>query len=159
MANSTNTNPYKVTSKVTIPAAANGTGTIVTQGKAIVGTSTLFKAGGELRRGCWIVDIAADEMRQVDSVESDTLAYLTEAFSSDITSSTPSIISTVDLNNRTISFGILSGLADGEVNGMVFDNGTSFVFTKEGDTKGNFKSFQDPVIVDGTGTTITITIN
>lgn len=158
MANFKNTNVYKVTTKTTVPAPTAGTGTIVTAGISVKGTSTLFRSGGELQKGAWIVSIGADELRQVVSVESDTLAILSNAFSSDITTSTPSIIKTTDLNIKTISVGILSGLTDGEIDGVAFVNNTSYTFEKNGNSRDNFKSFIDPIIIDGDSTIIDVEI-
>ena len=157
MANFKNTEPYKVTTKTTAPAPANGTGTIVTDRTAVIGTGTAFQS--ELRRGSWLVSLAADEIRIVTKVESDTFARVREPFTADITSSTPSIIANTSMNIRTLSVGIKEGLTDGEVDGSVLTNGTSLVFTKEGDSKDNFKNFNDPLIIDGTGTIIDVVIS
>jgi len=120
------------------------------------GTGTLFHS--QMRKGSWLVDIANDEIRVVDNVASDTEATLSNAFSSDLSSAAPSIIANTDLNIKTISVGIESGLSDGEIDGIVFGNGKTYVFTKSGDGKDGFKSFIDPIIIDGTGTTIDVTI-
>jgi len=159
MANFTNNEFFKVTTKTTVPAPANGTGTIETEGTGVIGTGTSFRS--EMRKGSWLVKIGSDEIRVVERVESDTLAILREAFTVDIAAlTTPSIISNTSLNIKTLSVGILTGLNDGELNGVVLDNGTSIVFTKEGNDKDGFKSFIDPVIIDAAtnSTTITVTI-
>ena len=154
-----NDNYYLVTTKTSVPAPANGTGTIGTQGIGIVGTGTKFITNSELQKGSWIVDTAQDEVRIVDRVDSDTVAYLREAFSSDITpGATPSIIHNTSLNVKEISVGIASGGVDGEIDGVVLVAGTSVVFSKSSDSKDGFKSFVDPIIVDGTGTSILVSI-
>lgn len=159
MTNFTNTVPYKVTAKDTVPASVNGTGTIVTAGKGIVGTGTKFKSLGELQAGSYIVSLAADEIRLVLEIESDTFARLSQPFTSDLTSATPVIIRKRDLNIKTLSVGILSGASDGEINGSVLSNGTSEVFTKEGNSRSRKRDFVDPIIIDGTGTSITVSLN
>lgn len=158
MANFKNTEYYRITNtKTTVPAPANGTGTIDTDGKSVIGTGTLFLS--EMRAGAWLVDTSQDEVRKVLQVESDTLAYLSNAFSSDIAAlTTPSIIASDDLNIRGLSVAILSGLTDGEIDGVVFDNGDSVVFGKFSDNKDGFKSFVDPIIVEATGTDVKVTI-
>lgn len=158
MANQKNTNTYAVTSKVTVPASANGTGTIVTDGKAIKGTGTKFKTLSELRRGCFIVSIGADEMREVKEVESDTFARLGEAFLVDLTSAAPLIIDSTDLNIKAISVGIISGLTDGEIDGKVFVNNTSYTFEKNGNNRRGDRDYIDPIIIDGTSTSIDVII-
>ena len=156
MANFKNTDFYKVTNaKTTVPAPANGTGTIETVDNKVVGTGTSFLTG--MKAGSWLVKIASDEIRKVISVKSDTEATLSEAFTIDISSgATPSIISPASLNFISISVGILSGLTDGEIDGTVFDNGTSVVFTKAGAVKTGSRNFVDPIIIDGVGTVITV---
>ena len=158
MANYKNTDYYRITNtKTTVPAPANGTGTIETVGDAVKGTGTAFLS--EMRAGAWLTKVASDEVRKVLRVESDTLAYLDNGFTVDIAAaSTPSIINSIDMNIRGLSVAILSGLADGEIDGTVFDNGDSVVFGKFSDNKDGFKSFVDPIIVDAVGTDVKVTI-
>lgn len=149
---------YIDNAKTTIPESITGTGTIQTIGTRVIGTGTAFKS--EIQKGSWIVDLTQDEIREVDSVESDTVAYIRQAFSSDLAALTAlDKISSVDTMVVAISAQVPSSAAtDAEIDGEVFPKGTSITFSK-GDRDGNkSKDFIDPIILDATGTTVQILI-
>ncbi len=150
---------YKlITDKRTIPFNSNGTGTIETKGSAVFGTGTAFKT--EMPAGSWLVVENDDELRYVERVDSDTKAFLSQGFTSDISAgATPSIIPRKDVNVVAISIQILSGLEDGEVDGEVFPNGSSMTFTKESRDKSGKRDVIQPIIVDATGTEMQVLIN
>ena len=152
-----NTQYYKLTTKTSVPAPANKTGTIETVGVAVKGTGTLFTT--EMQVGSWIIDTSQDELRRVIKVESDTLAFISDTFTVNIAAATtPSVIKNEDLNVREIAIAIPLGQADGEIDGTALEAGLPVSFGKNSDTKGNFKSFIHPVIVDASGTEANITI-
>jgi hypothetical protein len=157
MANYKNTDYFAVTGKQSIPENVSKTGTIETIGKAVIGTSTLFKT--EIQAGSWIVDESQDELRKVVHVESDTLAYLDNAFTSDIAAlTTPSVIPRTSLNIKSISVSISPLLADEEVEGVAFNAGAAMSWAKNGMDNRGIYGFIDPIIVDGTGTVINVAI-
>jgi hypothetical protein len=157
MANYKNTDYYAITGKETIPVSANKTGTIETVGKAVKGDGTLFMT--EMQAGSWLIDLAQDEMRKVVRVESDTLAFLDNAFTADLAAlTTPSVISRTSLNLKSISVSISPLLADGEIDGVVFNAGAAMAWAKNGMDDRGIYSFVDPVIADGTGTVINVAI-
>lgn len=157
MANFKNSNYFTVTGKQTVPANANGTGTIETVGKAVKGTGTLFTT--EMPVGSWLVDESQDEIRIVTSVTSDTLAYVSNPFTTDIPAlTTPSIIAAKDAKAVSIAVAIPAGLAAGEIDGVAFAGGSSIAFSKDSRDHSASRDLVDPLIVDGTGTTMQILI-
>jgi len=159
-----NTVFYQISNaKQTVPASANKTGTIETVGAAVKGTSTLFTT--EMQVGSWLTSLAANEIRKVIKVESNTLAYLDHAFTVDIAAGvTPNVVKHSDLNIREVAIAIplttSGGVAQafGEVDGQPLASGLPVSFGKNSDIKDNFKSFVDPIIANATGTVINVTI-
>lgn len=155
-ANHTNNTYDVITDKRAIPYASNGTGTIITTGIAITGTGTSFLS--ELPAGSWIVDLTQDELRKVVRVDSDTVAILDYAFTSDLSSQTPSIIAKKDTSVTEVS--IIIPLVDeagtsytfGKINNKTFPSGLPFELSKAGRDDSDTQDFIDPVIVDATGT-------
>lgn len=153
MANYKNSNFYRITGKQSLPAASTKTGTIETVGTAVIGTGTSFLT--EIPVGSWIVDLAQDEVRKVIDVQSDTAATISNAFTADLAAATAlSAIHERDTNVVSISVSIKSALADGELDGLVFTNGTGLTFSKDSRDVKAKNDFIDPIIVDGTGTVI-----
>lgn len=151
-----NTIYYLVTTKQTVPANANGSGTVVTTGIAVQGTGTLFKT--EMPVGSWLVDMTQYEIRRVIRVDSDTLAYLDVAFSSNVSSVAPAIIPADKAKPVTISVSIPSGLGNGEVDHVVLTAGTGLTFSKDSRDHSAARDIVDPIIVNGTGTSMQILI-
>ena len=163
MTNFKNDKFYKITNaKQTIPASANGTGTVSTSGIFVTGTSTLFVS--EMSKGSWITDLTNNEIREVDEVLSDTSAKLKQAFTADLSSVTPNIIAKRDLDIRELSVIIPlvnaagTAYAFGEIDGVELESGLPLTFGKASkDTKDTF-SYIDPIIADATGTVMNVTI-
>jgi len=157
MANFKNDNSSIVTTLTTVPApVTTGSGTIITQGTGIVGTGTFFKTGSELKRGDWIVDTAQNEVRRVVRVKNDTNAYMSNAFTADLTSTALLRIPGENTNIKMMSLAIEAGLTDGTIDGVAFKNGTTRTFNKGSDDRDGFKSFVNPVVINGTSTTIDV---
>lgn len=156
MINFKNTLFYLVTGAQTVPAHIAGTGTIVTLGTAVQGTGTKFKA--EMAVGSWLVSQSANEIRKIKSVESDTLAYMEQALSVDLGSSTPAIIPADKAKPVTISVSVPSGLTDGVVDGAALKNGTGLTFSKDSRDHSAARDVVDPLIVDGSSTSIQVLI-
>ena len=141
----------------TIPASANATGTISTDGAAVTGTGTLFKT--EMPKGSWLTSIGADEIRQVLTVESDTLVYLSDAFTADLAAGTPNVIHTSKLNISAISISVPAAAAAAcTVDGVTFPKGAALTFSKDGRSTSSVRDFIDPIVVDATGSTMLISI-
>ncbi len=138
--------------KQTIPSTANGTGTIVTEGKHVVGTNTLFLS--EMPVGSWIYSASQNEIRKVVNVIDNTKAYLSNAFTVDLVAAAPAIIHARNTNVKAISVAIKAGLADGAIDGVTLSNGTGMTFSKDGNSMKAIGDYVDPIIADGTGTVI-----
>jgi len=140
-----------ISDKRSLPFNVAGTGTIQTFGVAIVGTGTLFNA--ELEAGSYLVDLTHNECRKVIRRDNDTKAYLETPFTTDITSSTPQIISHSKLKVKEIGL---------KTSGSCFLNGTAFtgekIFSKTGNSRSSRRDFIEPVVVDATGSTMTVEI-
>lgn len=159
MANYKNSNYLFITGNQTVPASANGTGTIQTVGNKVIGTGTLFLT--EMPAGSWLVDLSQDEIRRVvfDSTETNTQATLEQAFTSDIAAlTTPNIISKEDANVVSISVQIPAGQDNGTLDGQNFPSGTSVTFSKDSRDRSSARDLIDPVIVDATDTQMQILI-
>lgn len=155
MANNKNSNYKYITDKRTVPFNETATGTASTNGKRVDGVATAFKT--ELQAGSWIVDLTNDEIRQVDNVVSDTVAYLTEAFTTDLVLGAFEIIKNSNCAVVSISVQVPSGAAtDAEVDGETFPKGTSLTFSKDSRDSNKSKDFIDPIIVDATGTSVQV---
>jgi hypothetical protein len=153
MANNKNSNyKYLNNTKVTLPLNETATGTASTNGIRIDGVLTAFRT--ELQAGSWLVDLTNDEIRQVDSVVSDTVAYLTEPFTADLVLGAFEIIKKTNCNVVSISVQVLSGAAaDAYVDGELFPKGASMTFSKDSRDTNRSKDFVDPIVFDATGTT------
>lgn len=156
MANYKNTLYYLVTAKQTVPANITKTGTAVTTGTAVQGTGTLFKT--EMPVGSWLVDMSQYEIRRVIRVESDTLAYLDVAFSSNVSSAAPAIIPADKAKPVTISVSVPASGSDGAVDNVALAAGTGLTFSKDSRDHSAARDIVDPIIVNGTGTTMQILI-
>lgn len=144
--------------KTTIPESITGTGTIETIGTRVIGTGTAFRS--EIRKGSWIVDLTQDEIREVDSVESDTVAYIKQAFSADLPALTLlDKISATETSVVAISAQVpSSAAADATMDGEILPKGTSITFSKDSRDGNKSKDFIDPVIIDASGTTVQVLI-
>lgn len=157
MANFKNTFYDLITDKRTIPYNETATGTCSTNGTRVDGVGTLFRS--EMRSGSWLVDLTNNEIREVDSVESDTVAFLKQAFTSDLASGAFEIIKATEA--QVVSIGVQvpsSAAADAELDGSVFAKGTSLTFSKDSRDGNKSKDFIDPIIVDASGTSVQVLI-
>lgn len=157
MANNKNSNYKYITDKRTVPFNETATGTASTNGKRVDGVATAFKT--ELQAGSWIVDLTNDEIRQVDNVVSDTVAYLTEAFTLDLVLGAFEIIKNSNCAVVSISVQVLSSAAtDIAIDGETFPKGASITFSKDSRDTTKSKDFVDPIILDATGSTAMLLI-
>jgi hypothetical protein len=159
MTNFKNDNFYQIINeKQSIPISSTIAGTIKTVGTAVVGIGTAFISKDTLRRGFWIVDLTNNEVRKIDTVLSDTVAYLEESFTSNFApGTTAQVIPKKSLNIKKISIGINPIYANGAVDGTPFISGDTVVFGKDGNSRRGVVDFIDPIIADATGTTMDVT--
>lgn len=141
-----------------VPLSTEGTGTISTEGDAVIGVGTLFTT--ELPKGSWVIDYANNELRQVVRVDSDTRAYLAEPFTSDLAvSSVLDKIHAKDCNAVSISVQVLSSAATNiSIDGETFPKGASITFSKDSRDRSDKRDLVDPIIVDATGSTAMVLI-
>ncbi len=154
MANFKNTIYYVASTKQTVPLSSTKTGDITTLGAAVIGVGTLFTT--ELPIGSWVVDLAQDEIRQVVTVTSDTLAYMTNAFSSDLNSTPLEAISAKDAKVVTISVAIAAAGAAGEIDGSALPAGVPITFSKDSRDRSAARDLVDPIIIDGAAVLVAI---
>ena len=141
----------------TVPVSANATGTISTHGTAVIGTSTLFKT--DMPAGSWLTSISANEIRKVVSIESDTVAYLSEAFTVDLSAVAPNVIHKSELNIVAISISVPAAAANTcLVDGKTFPKGASLTFSKDGRSTSGVRDFVDPLVVSASASTMLISI-
>jgi hypothetical protein len=140
-----------ITDKRSVPFNVAGTGTIVTHGIAIVGTGTAFST--ELQAGSYLVNLTTNEAIKVYRQDTDTKAFLEKAFSSDISSSTPQIISKAKAKVKEIKL-VTAGAC--YIDGVAF-TGTAD-YNKNGDHKSGRPNLIEPIIVDATGQSMTVEI-
>lgn len=154
MANFTNNDYREINNaKESVPQSSSGTGTIQTKGTGVFGTGTLFKT--EMQAGSWLIDLAQDELRKVISVDSDTSARLSNAFTLDLAAlTTPDIISKDSLSLSELS--VIAIGTDAIMNGVGLTAGIAVNMEKTGNSKGDSSSHVDPVIIDATGTIVKV---
>lgn len=143
---------------VSAPLSSVGSGTVSSDGKALIGVGTAFTT--EIPKGSWVIDFSNNELRQVDRVESDTLAYLTEAFSTDLSvSSQLDKIHTMDCDAVSISVQVLSSAAANiTIDGETFPKGASITFSKDSRDRSGKRDLVDPILIDATSTTAMLLI-
>lgn len=141
-----------ITDKRSIPFNSSGTGTIATHGIAIVGTGTAFTT--EMRAGSYLVNLAQDEVRRVYRVDSDTLAFLEVAFTSDISAgTTPEIIAAHQAKVKEISLKTSDTI---QVDGAPFTG--IITWSKTGNDRSARPDLVEPIIVDATGGSCDVSI-
>lgn len=144
-------NYYLITDKQSIPSNVAGTGTISTHGLAIVGTGTAFQT--ELLAGSYLVVESAWEIRRVVRVDSDTLAFLEVAFTTDIVATAPSIISKAKANPVEI---------DLKTSDVILLDNSSFTgilnISKSSRDRSSRRDLLEPVMVDATGGSLAVNV-
>lgn len=139
----------------TVPLSATGTGTVSTQGIAIIGSGTAFKT--ELRTGSYLFN-GSDEIRRVRYVETDTLAYLEDAFTADLSSDALLFVDSKKAQTKSISALMPLGESGATVNGTDMIEGVPVTFEKTGNSHYGRVDFVNPIIVDATSSVVTYSI-
>lgn len=141
------------TTKTTVPAYLTKTGTIVTSGKNVVGTGTLFVS--EVRPGDWIADINNfDELRKVKSITDNTHLTIDSPFAGDILAANP--LRTIKSRAKLVSLSNTGG-SDATVDGTPLIPGETVSFPKS-NKNPNGSDFIDPFIVVPASTTVHVLI-
>jgi len=147
-----NSTYYSTSALGTAPPTQAKTGTITSTGKIVYGTNTKFLT--ELVVGGYIFRSGTAEIRQIASIVSDTQLYLEEKFATNIT---PAIAVAYVPPSRAVSIAIFGDGAAGTVNGVALKAGEKVEFNKySGSQPGSL--YVDPVVVNGTGGLLKITI-
>lgn len=140
-----------ISDKRSVPFNASGTGTITTYGIKIVGTGTLFST--ELQAGSYLVNLTTNEAIKVYRQDTDTKAFLEKPFAADITAATPQIISKAKAKVKEIQL---------VTAGSCFIDGVAFTgtkgYNKNGDHKSGRPNLIEPIIVDASGSSMTVDI-
>lgn len=140
-----------ISDKRSVPFNVTGTGQLVTHGIKIVGVGTKFST--ELQAGAYLVNLATNEAIKVYRQDTDTSAFLEKPFAADIPLSTPQIISKAKAKVKEIKL---------QTAGACFIDGAAFTgtedYNKNGDHKSGRPNLIEPIIVDATGSTMTIDI-
>ncbi len=144
-----------ITDNRSIPYNVAGTGTILTEGIAVVGVGTSFLS--ELQAGSVLVDLTQWEWRKVVNVENDLLAYIEKPFTIDIAAlTTPEIIHKSKRSVVEISLEIKTANPAGLLDNKAFSGGITL---SKADREGSAaRDFIDPIIVDATGTFINVSL-
>lgn len=155
--NSKNSIFYKVTSHISVPASVAGTGTFASAAGSIdvVGSGSLFKT--EIKRGDWLIDIANDEVRQVENVDTNTTLTLVQGFSNAQT--TTAVVSVVQ--SRAKKIGLIADNAAVTIDGQTMPANIEISWDKSSEDMTSAhspNSFIDPVIVNATGHNLYVTI-
>lgn len=143
-----------ITDKRTLPFNETATGTVSTFGKAVVGVGTLFET--EMKAGSWIVDLTNWEMCRVNRVDTDLVAFMDTAFTSDLASAALVIIPWYKAYPKEISIEIDAANAAGLLNDADFTG--ILTISKASSDRSARKNNIDPVMVDASGTEMKINI-
>lgn len=161
VSNQLNIQPFVSTGLNCYPNPEEKRGTISTVGVAVQGTDTLFLT--EMVAGSYIYNASSNELRIVKSVNSDTLAYIDVAFGTDLSEVTPSVIDKnfTHVKGYVIAVATTADAQMADNNGELIPSllkGQVFNFGKTGNDRSDNKANLTPIIVDATGTTVSITI-
>ncbi len=110
----------------------------------------------EMPAGSYLVDLTNWEVRKVVDVKSDVLAYLNQAFTNNLFGAAPQII----YNGKATPTEIELSIKSGSANGLLFNkqfSGTKKFSKANRDNSSSMDRVQ-PVIIDGTGTSIEVTV-
>lgn len=145
---------YVQTTKDTVPAkTALAAQTIETVGTKVIGTDTAFS---QLNEGDYILDLANDEMRIIDTVVSSTEAYLKSAFTSNLAAGTAlEMIFKKDFVKEINIENVDAGTAT--VDGQNLAAGKKISFSKIANRLSSKRGFIDPVILDATSSDCLVT--
>jgi len=142
----------------TAPASSVKTGTIETQGTAVLGTGTKFLT--EIGVGGWIFVAAQSEIRKVVAIESDTKAFMDKPFTADLAALSACVaVSYNDSKAVSIAVQVPAGAAtDISIDGKTMPKGTSVSFSKDSRDISGRNDSVDPLIVNATGSVAQILI-
>lgn len=121
-----------------------------------VPTYTLFTQ--QCKVGDFIYNATQSEVHKIIAISSDISMLIQEAFGSDLVGQAL-LVSPCVPRPREISVLIPTGNPSGLIDGQTITEGVAWTASKMNQYNSGLGSFIDPVIVDATGTTMTVTIN
>jgi len=148
-----NTQFITTTSKITVPATATKTGTLKTTGTDVIGTGTKFVS--EYRIGDYLPKLSTNELQKIVAIANDTNMYLEAAFAVDLPALTAATV--VPASRIKILEYAVTGAGAGAIDGQTVKAGSKGKWEKPRQGTSQI-DFLDPVIIDGSGTTIELTI-
>jgi hypothetical protein len=153
MANFKNNSTEIISTLRTVPQNVTKTGTIATVGTQVVGTGTLF--GTEVKVGDWICSLSASEIRKIVTITDALTAIIDYPFTVDLAPATALVVIPHPTNIVEISW-LNTGGASGSIDGIAVVQNEYGCWGKNSRERESNRDFIDPIIVDGTGTTIKI---
>ena len=135
---------YTLTALDSIPAKVTGSGTISSNGKIVIGSSTNFYLVGI---GGWIVDLTSAEVRKVVDINSATECVLDSAFTSDLSGAN---FNYIDKNKAKVQYVEVEnvGGVDTVIDGEPFR--ANKIFTDgQMNVEGDSRKFVRPCIING----------
>jgi hypothetical protein len=152
MANRTDNIYEIVTTKRSVPLNSSGSGTITTKGQSVTGVGTSFTT--QMPAGSWLVSLTGWETSKVIRVDSDTVAFIQNPFTVELSAATPQIIHNKIAKPKEISIEILSADPSGLLDNKTFKG--ILTLSKTGNGRSSSADLVDPIIIDGTGTSIKV---
>lgn len=138
------------TAKDTVPASVTFTPTVTTSGKRY----TLSAANTDLKRGDYLYDASQDETRMVDLVISSTEGRLSEAFSSNLSTTTVKRV----VQPKLVKWGVSADNGGAvSVNGTNLPSGSSINFSASEYDQQTGAQFLAPPVVDGSTNDASVT--
>lgn len=146
--------PSPITSLVVIPSPVTLTGTVTSSITTVKGDGSTPEFWRNIRPGDWIWSAVNSEFREVRQVEHNGRRLAIDSpFTLDLVAETLMVIR--KSNNTTISLTNAGG-ADGTIDGNIFLAGATVTIGQQVRILNQDRLYQGPVLVDGTGTSITV---
>lgn len=156
MTNFKNNDRFIVSTLRTVPLQVTQTGTITTLGQAVAGVGTKFTNTNIIQVGDWIWN-GVYELRKIIEIRSDTILLIEEGFTAELAGAVLYTIKSSRL--RAISY-VNATIVDATsgIDGVTVKAGEAGTWTKSsgGINASSRVDFIDPVVVDGTGSPLTI---
>ena len=145
--------PYVVSaSAVSVPAYGTKTGTITTiaNNRVVVGSSTLFNT--EVFSGDWLVDLTNGEVRQVESINSNTELLLKTGFTNALSGVAVRVISS---SNSKVQYMEIKPAGTVAIDAVAYSSAETYTDGQMNPTGAN-QQFCKPVVLNATATTAKI---
>lgn len=153
MANFKNNSSEVISTIRTVPQNVTKTGTIQTVGTQVVGTGTLF--GTEVKVNDWIYVAAQIEIRKIIKITDATTAIIDFPFTIDLAPASALVVVPTPTNIVEIAY-VNTGAVSGSIDGITVAPNEYGGWGKNSRERESNRDFIDPIIVNGTGTTIKV---